>query len=219
MKKNWRYWLSFLWPLRKSYSSELSGRLELNYIDGQVMLDSPEANYSFGSLQEILERGLEHIDLTSVQRVLLLGLGGGSVVESLRTKFDFQGEIDAVELDPVAIAIACREFGICADSRLKIHQADALAFMQQNSMTYDLVICDLFIDRNIPAQFLTADWAQLLIKGLSNQGQILINLGIQLMPEAAEYEFYHALQAAGDLHWTRMEKVKETNTLVIGKKQ
>jgi len=218
MKKNWRYWLSFLWPLRKSYPSELSGRLEINYIDGQVMLDSPEANYSFGSLQEILEKGLEHIDMAKVNSVLLLGLGGGSLIESLRAKFDFQGEIEAVELDPVAIAIACREFGICADARLKIHQADALAFMQQNQKTFDLVICDLFIDRHIPAQFLTANWAQLLLKGLSSQGQILINLGIQLKPEAAEYEFYHALQAAGDLHWTRMEKVMETNTLVIGHK-
>jgi len=182
------------------------------------MLDSPEANYSFGSLQEILEKGLEHIDMAKVQKVLLLGLGGGSLIESLRTKINFQGEIEAVELDSVAIAIACREFGICEDANLKIHQADALAFMQQNSKTYDLVICDLFIDRHIPAQFLTTNWAQLLLNGLSTQGQILINLGIQLKPEAVEYEFYHALQAAGDLHWTRMEKVMETNTLVIGHK-
>ncbi|MCX7650720.1 MAG: hypothetical protein N2050_09235, partial [Flavobacteriales bacterium] len=83
--------LSYLWPLSYRVPSPLSGTLELNLINGRLRLDSAEANYSYGALQRVLEEALHRVWQPTWHKVLVLGLGGGCVVESLRRKFGFQG--------------------------------------------------------------------------------------------------------------------------------
>ncbi len=53
------------------------------------VLSSSHANYSYGALQRVLEYGLKQIDMRDVKNILLLGLGGGSVIETLRRDLEF----------------------------------------------------------------------------------------------------------------------------------
>lgn len=80
-------------------------------------------------------------------RVLMLGLGGGSIAKYLLHFFDHV-QIDAVELRPAVIAIAQDYFALPKDSeRLHLHYCAAEDFLQDvdASGRYDLIVVDLFL--------------------------------------------------------------------------
>lgn len=212
---NWRRLLSYLWPLKTKIPSRHSGTLELTWINGRKVVDSAHANYSFGSLQKILEIGLQQVYQPKIQSVLVLGLGAGSVVQSLREKFKYQGFIQAVEWEAVLIELACKEYGICANTHLQIACADAEEYLASDPNTYDLLIVDLFIDNQVPEQFLSAEWAAQLEAHLNQAGSIVLNLGMKpdVLVQAQTFSSnFHQLE--GKL----LQKVAGTNLLYCGKR-
>ena len=123
--------LSYIIPLTKKRISDFSGTLEITLINGNKVLDSVNANYSYGSLQQILEYGITkaEINFENIGQLLILGLGGGSVIKSLREKFRYLNKIDAVEIDQKIIAIAQKEFDIKSSDYLNIINEDAFSFV------------------------------------------------------------------------------------------
>ena len=108
--------LSYLVPLKgKVYKSEINGQLELNWYEGKLMLDSKNANYSYGALQRALAVGLHGIgnnEIKQSKKILILGMGAGCVIETLRKDFENDAEITAVEIDPVVVDIAKKYFAL-----------------------------------------------------------------------------------------------------------
>lgn len=68
--------LSYLFPITKKISSNINGELEITWADGKKYLNSLHANYSYGSLQKILDFGLSKVNFHQEANLLLLGLGG-----------------------------------------------------------------------------------------------------------------------------------------------
>lgn len=81
--------LSYIYPISKKIPSPISGTLEVTWYNGKKVLNAKNANYSYGSLQRILKFGLKKVDLSNVTDVLLLGMGGGSVIKTLRDEFKY----------------------------------------------------------------------------------------------------------------------------------
>lgn len=208
--------LSYLYPITKKVYSDINGTLEITWHNGKKHLNTLNANYSYGSLQEILKIGLKKIDLKSVQSVLLLGLGGGSVIETLRRDFNYTKSITAVDIDPVIIDLAKSEFNIIENENLQIICADALKFMASNALRFDLIIIDLFIDIEVPGTFLDLSFWKNTAAACTPNGSILFNAAI-------EKQRTHALNKVIDFLKTRFykteihENVKDTNTLIIAK--
>lgn len=73
----------------RSIPTEKNGIVKLVYENRVKVLSSSHANYSYGALQRVLEYGLKQIDMRDVKNILLLGLGGGSVIETLRRDLEF----------------------------------------------------------------------------------------------------------------------------------
>ncbi|MBK7818080.1 MAG: hypothetical protein IPJ60_11450 [Sphingobacteriaceae bacterium] len=122
--------LSYFYPITTKIRTEKNGIVELTYSNGRKILDSSNANYSYGSLQRILKFGLEKIEFTKVNDVLLLGLGGGSVIHTLRNDFGFTGKITAVEIDKTIIDIAMNEFELMLDANLETIHTDATEYVK-----------------------------------------------------------------------------------------
>ncbi|MFZ9847961.1 MAG: spermidine synthase [Flavobacteriales bacterium] len=171
--------LSYLVPLKgKVYKSEINGQLELNWYEGKLMLDSKNANYSYGALQRALAVGLHGIGNSEIKQsknILILGMGAGCVIETLRKDFQNEGEITAVEIDKVVVDIAKKYFDVGRFSNLKIVQDDAYAFIQNNKAKHDLIIVDLFIDKETPTQFSSEEFLQNVVNASSKNGNILFN--------------------------------------------
>jgi spermidine synthase len=80
-----------------------------------------------------------------VQRVLLLGVGGGAVIRQLNHFLEPES-IVGVELDPVHLEIAERFFEAKAPNTHLLH-ADALQWVKEyNGERFDMIIDDLFDD-------------------------------------------------------------------------
>ncbi|HAI76752.1 MAG TPA: hypothetical protein DCM08_10940 [Microscillaceae bacterium] len=171
---------SYLWGIVLArYPSAFSGELEVWYINGRKMLFSPQANYSFGTLHQVFQAAFRTLALTTwqPQRVLLLGLGGGSVVHILQKEWKLDCHICAVELDPVVITIAREHFEMDAfGDALQIVEADAVAFVQQCADQFDLVVVDLFIDTEVPVAIQTSTFIQACGALVAAGGKLLCNM-------------------------------------------
>lgn len=211
-----RKYLSYLYPMTRKVKSKFSDTLEITWYNGKKHLNTKNANYSYGSLQAILKFGLEKIDLKNTNSILLLGLGGGSVIETLRKDFNYQKQITAIDIDPVIIDIAKTEYQLESNSNTTIICEDALQFVKTNTSKFDLIIIDLFIDIKVPKQFLELSFWENVIKSKSTNGIILFNASL-------EDKKSNQLQSVIDFLKTKVykvdvyEKVNDTNTVIISK--
>lgn len=207
--------LSTFNPFSKSFSSRYSGTLKIEYKRGKKLLNSKNANYSYGPLQDILKFGLEQIDLNKVDSVLVLGMGAGSGIKTLRTDFNYSKPITAVEIDPVIITIAETEFGIKENSSLNIHCTDAYDFVQTNSMLFDLIIVDVFIDLNIPDKFLGIEFWRALLNSKSSKGQIIFNASVGSSTSTQKLNAIISFLGSRIYKITVHKNVNTTNTIIV----
>ena len=76
--------------------------------------------------------------------MLIVGLGGGAMVRFL-THHDPQVQIDAVEIDPAVVRLADQYFDVRSGGNVRVHTADAVAFMESTTDRYDLILMDAFL--------------------------------------------------------------------------
>lgn len=207
--------LSYVVPFIKKIPSEINGTLEVTVIDGKKILDTAHANYSYGELQKILKYGLQQLDLSNVNSILLLGLGGGSVIKTLKDDFNYRGHITAVEIDPVIIDIAETEFEIRPTENLQIICADALEYVQQTRDQYDLIITDIFIDNKIPQELYELTFWKALSGLVAPSGAILLNT---IERTAASLEPVKAFMKKAGFGLKEYGKVRGTNRLMVWRK-
>ncbi len=207
--------LSYFYPTTKKIASDYNGTLEITTTNGKTVLDSKDANYSYGSLQKILEFGLSKIDFTNVNSVLVLGLGGGCVIKSLRDKFDYSNKITAVEIDGEIIKIASDFFGIEISENLEILCDDAFQYLQNISNLFDLIIIDLYINDTVPTIFKSVEFAKLLQQKIAVGGKVLFNFGLNIDEKSIENSFYNFFHNSEDFAIQKFSKVEGTNLLLI----
>ncbi|WP_103072222.1 spermine/spermidine synthase domain-containing protein [Aquimarina sediminis] len=208
--------LSYLWPFTKEIPSKINGTLELTWMNGKKVLDSQNANHSYGTLQKLLNYGLSQIRIPPKGEILLLGLGGGSIIQTLRNSTSFSGSITAVEIDEIIIEIAKNEFGIKNTSDLRIICDDAYGFIDQCITQFDIIIIDIFIDNKVPQQFYDLTFWAKIMSLIRPTGYVLFNAGINLK-ENTNIELIKSMDNP-NVEFTQYNNVQGTNTLLIGKK-
>ncbi len=208
--------LSYIYPVTKTIKSKYSGKLEITWYNGKKHLNSANANYSYGSLQRILKFGLKKINLSKLNSVLILGLGGGSVIETLQQDFNYSGLIEAVEIDPVIIDIAKIEFDIEQNETLKIHCADAYEFVKDHSRTFDLIIVDLYIDLDVPNKFLDFEFWDNILALKNSSGSIIFNAAVKVSKADKIISISNYLKTKV-FNVEFYDNVNNTNTVIIAK--
>lgn len=159
-------------------NSSISKSLEVTWNNGELVLDSKNTNYSYGSLQRILKKGLKYIGYERIKKfdsILILGVAGGSVIKTLVDDVKFKGKITGVEIDAEIIEIAKKYFKLDEIKNLELHLDDAFEFVLKTKENYDLIIIDIFQDTKMP-NFLFEDFFINRINFLLNpEGFILFN--------------------------------------------
>jgi spermidine synthase len=110
------------------------------------------------------------------RRVLLLGLGAGSVARALRA-LDPAAEIVGVELNPEVLSLARRHFDL---DRLRIELAigDALEYLRRERRRFDLIVEDLFVgpSRSVrKPEWVPAEGYRLIRRRLRPGGYVVSN--------------------------------------------
>lgn len=160
-----------------TFHSEINPLIEVALINGTYQLNAGSVNYSFGPLHEAFRKYF-HKDPPSLHndsKVLMLGLGAGSVVKILREEHELLCNITGVEVDNAVILAARKHFSLDKVAGLKVVVADALDFMEQCSHTYDLIVVDIYVDDKVPVQFETVGFIKHLARCLNPGGKVVFN--------------------------------------------
>ena len=171
--------LSYFIPItiyRKN--SAVSRSIEVTWNNGNLVLDSKNTNYSYGSLQRILRKGLHLIGFERIRNfktILVLGVAGGSVIKTLVNEIKFKGKITGVEIDETIIKIANTYFELDKIPNLEIVIEDAFEFVLKTNNKYDLIIIDIFQDASMPDFLFEDSFIDRIIFLLNLNGFILFN--------------------------------------------
>jgi spermidine synthase len=150
----------------------------VTWANGELVLDSENANYSYGSLQRILRLGLKNIGyekIVPMNHILVLGVAGGSVIKTLVDEIKYKGKITGVEIDPEIINIANTYFKLDKVKNLEIVIDDAFEFVLKTKTKYDLIIIDIFQDTTMPSFLFETFFTNRICSLLKSRGFILFN--------------------------------------------
>ena len=125
--------------------------------------------------QQMIERVVEMAPHAT--RILLLGLAGGAMAIDLASRLP-RAHITAVDIDESFVVLAKHmvqsQFSDLA-SRIHIVHADAKTFVKQSKSTFDVVLCDVFVDTDVPAFVQTLAFTQAVRNHLSRHGLYIVN--------------------------------------------
>jgi spermidine synthase len=111
------------------------------------------------------------------QRVLIVGLGGGSIPKALREILP-QAQIDIAEIDPAVTRVAKRFFNFKEDPKMKVIELDGRVYVKRAIRTgvkYDAILLDAFDHEYIPEHLLTREFLAEVKSLLTPQGVVVGN--------------------------------------------
>ena len=108
------------------------------------------------------------------QRILIIGLGGGSLPRAL-AKVVPEAGIDVVDIDPAVVRVARQYFQFIPGPRTEVFEEDGRVFVRRairEGRTYDLIMLDAYDHEYIPEHLLTREFL-LEVKRLLNPGGVV----------------------------------------------
>ena len=143
----------------------------------------------FGGRQSVVKPGdPDHLELAYAKtalvglalcegphRVLVVGLGGGSLPMFLRKHYP-DAVIDAAEIDPGVVDVAKQFFGYREDERTRAHVGDGRQFIENVRQPYDIIFLDAFGARSVPAHLTTQEFMLAVRRALAPGGVVVSNV-------------------------------------------
>lgn len=178
MKIPWyKYFLSYFYLVTiKKIPSDFNPGLCLQMEAGKLLLNTTNANYSYGNLHKVFEETFERIEIENkpLKNLLLLGLGTGSVIDILQRQYGFDPQITAIEIDPAVVD--CLKFWNNLDLyKTTLICGDAFQEIKNLQPGFDFIIVDLFIDMDVHPDIHKKEFIEKLKDLLGENGTILIN--------------------------------------------
>jgi len=198
--------------------STISQTLEVTWTNGKLVLDSKNTNYSYGSLQRILRKGLKIIGferIKTMNSILVLGVAGGSVIRTLVDEINFKGKITGVDIDQAVIEIANAYFRLNEIPNLEIIIDDAFEFVQKTKNKYDLIIIDIFQDTKMPDFLFEILFINRICSLLNPKGFVLFNTMLLNARQKQLHIDYVKNFDHNKYKVTKFDKLEETNELIL----
>ena len=172
--------MAILWEATRAgvrYEVRSAGRTRRLYTDGVLHTQYHPQRPVTGSVWDLLLLPAFFLPAGELRQVLVLGVGGGAVINLLRHYFS-PDCITGIELSDIHLRLGRRFFGL---QRRGIHliQADAVDWLAgYTGEPFDLIIDDLFMEvEGEPARAVYASpaWLRLLDSHLSRRGALVMN--------------------------------------------
>ncbi len=140
---------SFVWdiPIEKT-SSPQNDYLEVVWSNGRKMLNTKEANFSFGNGYKVFATAMQAIEpqIDTASDILVLGFGCGSIHHLLEKKYHYKNTIVGVEYDQEIVRLYNEHFANAYNLTPSIYIEDAQQFLQRCQDTFDIIFIDLFYE-------------------------------------------------------------------------
>ena len=159
------------------YEVRTAGQTRRLYSDGVFHSQFNPERAITGGVWDLLMLPTFFYPPDSIQRVLVLGVGGGAVIHQLQ-RYIKPSEIIGVELNPTHIMVAKRYFAV-TNKLATLVKADAIEWLgNYTGPAFDLIIDDLFgEDKGEPVRAVKANkaWFEKLNSHLSEDGLLVMN--------------------------------------------
>lgn len=191
---------------QRSIPSERNGKIVVLSTFGKTDVFVGGFHQSSGYIQTMWRKALKHVPRSApVKTVLMLGLGGGSAVRELQSRF--RGcAISVIEWDPAMIELY-HELNP-NNEPITILEGDATVLVPAMTQKFDLVIVDLFKGNETPKQLGDHPMVKAITDVVAPNGYCLLNAFVSLN-----------LLPVFDEHIPRQESwVYKFNTLVLYQK-
>lgn len=169
---------SYVWdvPIERS-SSPQNDYLEVVWSNGVKMLNTKEANFSFGNGYKVFATAMKQIEepINHAKNILILGFGCGSIHHLLEKKYSYKNTLVGVEYDADIIRLYTEHFAPEYSSKPQLHLQDAAQFMKENNNPFDIIFIDLFCELENSPLLESPDFLTHLKEACSANGILVFN--------------------------------------------
>ncbi len=116
-----------------------------------------------------------------IEKILLIGLGTGIIVNQFEKLFKNLKKIDVVDIEENILHIAQCYFNFTPTNKFNFTLQDGIVFLNNTKNKYDLIIVDVASNEGIDSRFCTEDYLQAIKKRLKKDGIFVSN-----MPSSAD---------------------------------
>lgn len=145
-------------------------RFNRSFQGGMVLRDPFESPFLYTSYAH-----LAHVFHPTIRRVLLIGLGAGSIPKRFMRDYP-DVSVDSIELDPAVVEVAKRFFEVKEDGRHRIVVQDGRVFVRRTEAKYDLIILDAYFAEGIPFHLATREFLETIRSRLAPGGIVVSNI-------------------------------------------
>ncbi len=108
-------------------------------------------------------------------RIVQIGVGAGNMARYAIRTFP-SVVVQAVDIDPHALELGARYFGLAPDPRLHLHVADGRGWLAASNEQYGVIMLDAYDDRSIPAHLMDAGFFRIVAARLAAGGVVIQNV-------------------------------------------
>jgi spermidine synthase len=160
------------------YQVKNAGNTRRIYKNGVLHSQFNPTKLFTGSVWDLLSLPALFYPPESIKRVLLLGVGGGTVIHQLPFLSNVS-RIVGIDLDKTQLMLARKFFALKKSDRVKLHHAEAKSWLQNNKQQrFDMIIDDIFTEHDgEPVRAIASDtaWMRLLLSRLNGKGVLVQN--------------------------------------------
>lgn len=161
----------------KLYEVRTAGKARRLYTNGVFHTQYNPQRFLTGNVWDLLSLPSLFLSPAQCRRVLVLGVGGGTVLQQLAQLFP-KASLVGVELDQMHLHLAKRFF-LPRSKRIKLIHADALDWIKTyHGPKFDLIIDDMFTEQaGEPVRVVAAalPWFTALLRHTTLQGMLVFN--------------------------------------------
>lgn len=174
-------WISYIFP-RTLLKTATSHNYDIRVVEehGRLKLLVNGSRQSGAYVEQLWLHAIKsfHLyELFSVRTILVLGVGGGTVIHMMHRMYKDASMI-GVDIDAQILKIGKIYFKLRSIPSLRLIQADAreyVAAQAKEHHRFDLVVVDLFIGRDIPEFVTSRSFLIYLKRLLGRRGMLVLN--------------------------------------------
>lgn len=182
--------LSFFFPkIIYKINSPVNGEIKVVEQFGKRSIKVSGIEQSGPMVERIWEKGVKKFQISNcfakakfppeskfqISNVLILGLGGGSVVKVINKHYP-QAKILAIEIDPIMIKLGREYLNLSKYQNLEIKIDDAFQLVKSlRAKQFDLILVDLYLGKEVPEKIGDDRFLKNVKRILSKKGIVIFN--------------------------------------------
>ena len=133
-------------------------------------------NFYKGNLPYINYFLIPYLMNPKIEKILLIGLGSGKIVNDFEFLFDNLKTIDVVDIEENILNIAQTYFDFKPDEKFNFILQDGITYLRGNKKKYDLIVADIANNDGIDLRFLSDEYFAALKHSLKKTGIFVSNM-------------------------------------------